>query len=371
MAIDSKNIDGINSRISLIKKGLNESWSGIAADAFNESFNEGIAAIDKLNTSLATFNQALEKLEIYKANKAKIAELEGYIAEENAHPSIKTTETYTENGITKNRTIYVVNQALINNWQAEINKLVNENIQLKNEIISLLSTIVPVNIKSKNNSDIAHRGYHPGNIFENSKDAFIEAGENGFWGCEVDVRFDSNGNLVCSHNTVKNGENPASFEEYLDICKEYGMTAIIDLKYEKGVGPADPNLSPAILKIIEEKGMMDSCVLQTNNYTDIPYIRENSENARIWYLTDVISDNNLKLIEENNVECVNILSSENNAYKIKKLNENGIDVCVWNVQSETSKERILNLGAKYVMSDNLLGITPYQEGEEDFNGIAV
>lgn len=225
------------------------------------------------------------------------------------------------------------------------------------------------NLQPKNNRDIAHRGYTPGGIYDNSAEAFIMAGEKGFWGCETDVRFDANGNLVCSHNAVKNGQNPTSFEEYLDICKKYGMTAIIDLKYEKGVGPADPNLSPAILKTIQEKGMMDSCILQTNNPTDIPYIRKNSENARVWYLTDVISDNNLKLIEENNVECVNILTSENNSNRIKKLTENGIDVCVWNVQSETSKQRVLDMGAKYVMSDNVLGITPYQEGEKDFNDV--
>ena len=225
------------------------------------------------------------------------------------------------------------------------------------------------NIQPKNNSDIAHRGYTPGGIYDNSAEGFRLAGEKGFWGCETDVRFDADGNLVCSHNAVKNGQNPTSFEEYLDICKEYGMTAIIDLKYEKGVGPADPKLSPTILETIQKKGMMDSCILQTNNPTDIPYIRENSEDARIWYLTDVVSDNNINLINENNVECVNILSSENNAYRIKKLTENGTDVCVWNVQTETSKDKVLNMGAKYVMSDNVLGITPYQEGEEDFNGV--
>lgn len=147
------------------------------------------------------------------------------------------------------------------------------------------------------------------------------------------------------------------------------MTAIIDLKYEKGVGPADPNLSPEVLKTIQDKGMMDSCILQTNNPTDIPYIRENSEDARIWYLTDVVSDKNVKLIEENNVECVNISSGENNAYQIKKLTENGVDVCVWNVQTEKSKEKLLDNGAKYVMTDNDIGATPYQEGEEDVNNV--
>ena len=254
-------------------------------------------------------------------------------------------------GITEQNLVTALEQAIKEKLEVNYNKIIT-------------------NIQPKNNSDIAHRGYTPGGIYDNSAEGFILAGEKGFWGCETDVRFDSDGNLVCSHNAVKNGENPTSFEEYLDICKEYGMTAIIDLKYEKGVGPADANLSPAILKTIQEKGMLDSCILQTNNPTDIPYIRENSEDARIWYLTDVISDKNLQLIEENNIECVNIQNnSEKNAYRIRKLTENGIDVCVWNVQAETTKERLLDMGVKYIMSDNVLGITPYQEGEEDFNKI--
>ncbi len=225
------------------------------------------------------------------------------------------------------------------------------------------------NILPKNNSTIAHRGYRVGNIGDNCAEGFILAGENGFWGCEADVRFDENGNLVCSHNTVQNNQNVTSFEEYLDICKKYGMTAIIDIKYEKGVGPADANLSPAILEVIKEKGMEDSCVLQTNNYTDIPYIRENSKDARIWYLTDSLSDKNMDLIEDNNVECVNILSSEYDTYKIDKLKEQGVDVCVWNVQTQSLKDSLLDMGAKYVMTDNVLDTTPYQEGEEDFNNV--
>ena len=236
--------------------------------------------------------------------------------------------------------------------------------------ISLDSIVSDIsNLQPKNNRDIAHRGYTPGGILDNSAEGFRLAGEKGFWGCEADIRFDANGNLVCSHNAVKSGQNPTTFEEYLDICKEYGMTAIIDLKYEKGVGPADPNLSPAVLKVIQEKGMMDSCVLQTNNPTDIPYIRETSSNARIWYLTDVISDKNLKIIEDNNVECVNATNTKVSDNSIKKLIDNGVDVCVWNVQSEYTKNRLLNLGAKYVMSDNVLGITPYESGDENLNDL--
>ena len=182
------------------------------------------------------------------------------------------------------------------------------------------------------------------------------------------------------YDQVEKNQNPPTFEQYLDVCKKYGMTAIIDLKYAKGVGPADEYLSPTVIKTIQDKGMMDSCVIQTNNdndivnvrnnHTDIPYIRQTSQDARIWYLTDVISDKNFQLIAENGVECVNVQNGDNNSYQIKKYADAGIDVCVWNVQTEAKKQRLLDQGATYVMSDNILGITPYQEGEEDFNNIA-
>lgn len=228
------------------------------------------------------------------------------------------------------------------------------------------------NLKPKNNSDISHRGYRTGGTRDNSIEAFINAGENGFWGLETDVRFGTDGNLVCSHNTVGKGENPPTFEEYLDICKEYGMTAIIDLKYVNGTGKDKTGLSSEVIKTIQEKGMMDSCILQTNNMTDIPSIREASADARIWMLTDYLNEDRKNLIDEYDVECVNIhvtesLSSIRN--RIDYLNDKGVDVCIWGVTTVGGKERYLEAGAKYVMSDNVLGITPYQEGEVDFNNI--
>lgn len=228
------------------------------------------------------------------------------------------------------------------------------------------------NLLPKNNSSIAHRGFHTGGIGENTAEAFEAAGKQGFWGCETDVRFDSKGNLVCSHNAVQNGQNPTSFSEYLKICKKYGMTAIIDLKYVNGTGKDTTNLSSTILKTIQEQGMMDSCVLQTNNASDIQVIRQNSSSARIWYLEggkSATSAEMMKIIKDNNVEGVNIKNGQNTSQKIKALEEAGVDVCTWNVNSQGTKDSLVNAGSTYIMSDNALDVTPYQEGEEDFNNL--
>lgn len=378
--LDNKFLDSINDGFTSAKTHISDIWNGGAAQCFNSAFDSVINSIDKIYEAIDNFNTVLDKLAIYKQNQNQIENLQAQIAEEMQNPSIKQTNSYMENGVLKTSVVYVVDQNLIDSLQLQIDKLLKENEILKTEMQVLcnlvsseeLSNLTQSNLKPKNNSDIAHRGYNPGGIRENSIEAFRLAGEKGFWGCETDVRFDSNGNLICSHNTPQGNENPPTFEEYLDICKEYGMTAIIDLKYENGFkwNSYDSELSPAIIKTIEEKGMMDSCVIQTNYFNDIPFIRSQSDDVRIWLLGhNTVTDENIELALENNVECINFNNTENNAYRIKKVTDAGIDACVWNVQTEQGKNILLNDGAKYIMSDNVLGITPYQEGEEDFNNL--
>ena len=398
------NHTSINTSLSSIKNvSFDGVWSG---DAYN-SLSQGLAAVittaDNAQKDLASFAEVLAQLEQYKALKEKIDALTEEINSikiPSAPPSAAAAAMSKKNSLIaerdkliteKNQLRQVIEATLatfkaiesqisVINYNPEEHKEYLEYLEklyeqlgstmTKEEFVKYLSMLGIGNLLPKNNSDIAHRGSHPGGIWENSLEAFIEAGEKGFWGCEADVRFDANGNLVCSHNAVKAGENPTTFEEYLDICKKYGMTAIIDMKYANGVGKVDENLSPAILKIIEEKGMMDSCVLQTNNFKDIPYIRSQSEDARIWLLGhNSVTDDNIKLAVENNVECINFNNSENNAYRIKKVTDAGIDACVWNVQTAAGKQSCLNAGATYVMSDNVLGISPYQEGDVDFNAV--
>lgn len=394
------NISDINTGLSDIKSvSFDGVWSGDAYNAQSEGLTAVIAAADTAKSDLQRFSEVLALLENYKALKEEIDRLTAEI------------DSIT---IPSDPQLAAAASARKSSLIAKRDQLITKKNQLRQTIESMLATFKPIesqievisfdlnqykdyldyiedlnidnltpeaaafyyhcmNLLPKNNSDIAHRGLHNGGIRENSLEAFIAAGEAGFWGAEADVRFDANGNLVCSHNAVKNGENPTSFSEYLDICKQYGMTAIIDLKYANGITRnPDTALSPAVIKLIKEKGMLDSCVIQTNHTNDIPYIRSQSDDVRIWYLTDNVSDNTVRVIEENNVECINIKSDGSNAEQIKrldKLTDKDVDVCVWNVFGQDTKNRLLSKGATYIMSDNVLGIRPYQEGDVDFNSV--
>lgn len=374
MSVKSETFSSRN--LNSIKSDMESIWSGTASEALCSSLNETILAINDTESYLVSYDSALSLLDTYKRNENVIKEYEKSISYEQNNPSVRNIITVMVDGESKNETFYTVNRAMINLWTESMNSLINDNVVIKKQIEELLSSILPNNLQPKNNTDIAHRGSkfdgerNNYKIGDNSLEAFINAGKNGFWGAEADVIQAPDGSLVCSHNAVKKGENPIAFEQYLDVCKEYGMTAIIDMKYSNGWSKAgEDEYVSQILATIEDKGMMDSCVIQTNNKHDITNVRSNSEDARIWYLTDDVSNSNIEFMKANNVECVNTKNNNNPVSRVVKLKENGIDSCVWAVFSQETKDLLLDRGATYIMSDNVLGITPYQEGEEDYNDI--
>ncbi len=107
----------------------------------------------------------------------------------------------------------------------------------------------------------AHRGYSA-IAPENTLPAFRLAGEYGFWGAECDICNTADGEWVIMHDdtvdrmtdgvgkvnemtfaeiralTVDAGNNAEAYPgtkvptltEYLDVCKEYGMHAVIEIK---------------------------------------------------------------------------------------------------------------------------------------------
>lgn len=122
---------------------------------------------------------------------------------------------------------------------------------------------------SDNVTLVAHRGMRSV-APENTTASFTEAGKHGYWGAECDVYRTKDGVWIISHDShtyrmmdksafiekktyeelmdmnVDNGVNIdkyedlkiCSLEEYLDICKKYNMTPVIELK-----GKTIPNIT--------------------------------------------------------------------------------------------------------------------------------
>lgn len=121
---------------------------------------------------------------------------------------------------------------------------------------------------TKDSADfVAHRGLSS-QAPENTVKAFELAGQAGFWGAECDVRMTSDEKFVINHDTTfkrmcgvdkrpedmtldeikqlkiisgnnyskyksdSNATTVATLEEYLEVCKKYGMVPVIEIKME-------------------------------------------------------------------------------------------------------------------------------------------
>lgn len=138
---------------------------------------------------------------------------------------------------------------------------------------------------------------------ENSLPAFRLAGELGYWGAECDVSVTKDGFLVLMHdstvNRTTNGRGLVSsftleeirklkidvganvryytdlqvptLEEFLQICKEYGMTPVIELK----ILLEDANYD-TLISLLRQTGMEDEALVISFDYVKLQKLREKS-----------------------------------------------------------------------------------------------
>ena len=132
---------------------------------------------------------------------------------------------------------------------------------------------------------IGHAGCYYGLM--NSEEAFINAGKRGYQLVECDLKQTSDGVFVLSHDddfdgtainsityaNLKNITKTATrggvsytttictLERYLEICKEYGMIAVIELKSSNGITNSSQARMQALMNEIEKCGMLEQVVV--------------------------------------------------------------------------------------------------------------
>lgn len=224
----------------------------------------------------------------------------------------------------------------------------------------------------------AHRGYS-GYAPENSIAAFEFAGKMGFWGIETDISETSDGAFVCIHddtldrttdgegkvtdftleklgeysidtgNYLKRTENLKipTFEEYLDICGEYGCTAVIEIKTIKNYD--------AFLSIIYERGMDNSSVI-IGAVNDLKEIRSRDSKIpvlNIGYYPEPYEDN-IKAMEEIEGEkgvLYNYPQVDKKA--VQETHDKGMYCAVWAVDEEDVAEDYLGYGVDFIVTNEI------------------
>lgn len=226
---------------------------------------------------------------------------------------------------------------------------------------------------------IAHRGMRSV-APENTAPAFEEAGKHGYWGAECDIYRTKDGVWVVSHDThtyrmmdksafvekstydelkeqrVANGVNYenypdlsfCSLEDYLRICKDYGMAAVIELK-----GKNNTEYYNEIIGMVELYDV--EAVYISFHFENLQKIRELTD-APVYFLTQEISDEDIELalsLENCGVDFNGNKEANFEKGMIKKCIEKGLEVGAWTIDTTEALDKLVEEGVTLITTDNI------------------
>lgn len=147
---------------------------------------------------------------------------------------------------------------------------------------------------------IGHAGCYSGIM--NTEEAFINAAKiKKYDAIECDVKQTKDGVFVVCHDNDFAGISIANtnwedlknvtktltrggveytatlctFERYLEICKEYDLFAVVELKSSAGITNSDQSRMPALMEIINKKGMLDKTIFLGSQYKCLEWVKSN------------------------------------------------------------------------------------------------
>lgn len=229
---------------------------------------------------------------------------------------------------------------------------------------------------------IGHRGSYWG--VENSSEAFINGAKKGYHYLETDVKVTKDGVLVCCHNdnltswggtltiASSNWEDLkaeqltqtrggvtytgrlTSLEEYLDICKEYNVLPLIELKWATGINDNDCSNVPKLIQIIEDKGFRNNCFIFTSMKNCLNHIHQNYPDIQLMLLCYSGSfESSLSWCIERGIHIGSGIGAEITKEGVKMYHDAGLKVNAWSINTTAVYETYGNYGCDFITTDYL------------------
>ena len=226
---------------------------------------------------------------------------------------------------------------------------------------------------------VAHRGYRAV-APENTAPAFEEAGKADFWGAECDTYRTADGVWIVTHDThtyrmmdksafvekksysqlmemtVDNGSNIenykdlrfCSLEEYLQICKSYNMTAVIELKGKNNTEHYDEIVA------LVDKIQVDAVYISFH-IENLEKIRALTD-SQVYYLVKEITQEDIDL-----VKAIKNCGIDFDAHKEKNFENDMISRCIdeglslgaWTVNDTALLDKLVENGVTLITTDNI------------------
>lgn len=225
---------------------------------------------------------------------------------------------------------------------------------------------------------------HRGSIWgvENTAEAFINGAKKGYHYLECDVKVAGDGTYILSHDdtterlggsltiasstieqlkaetytqtrqSVKYTGTICTATEYLDICTEYGVKPVIELKWATGINNNDCSKLPGLISLIEEKGFRNTCIILTSMKPCLEYIRKNYPDITLQFLTGQYWANHFDWCVEKGID-VDIQSGYFDKSTVTKFHDAGLKVNMWTANDDTSYRTYGNYGCDFITTDYL------------------
>ena len=227
---------------------------------------------------------------------------------------------------------------------------------------------------------VGHRGSGYG--LENSAESFRKGIELGYPYLETDVKFTKDSVLVCSHddtterlggskalaestlaelksellrqtrNGVEYTGHICTAEEYLTICKEGGVGAVVELKYTDGINKNDTSRIPELIDLIDRLGMRERCIILTSQKNCLEYIRTNYPDIELQFLTGQYWPNHFDWCVQWKLD-VDIQAGHFDKETVDKFHEKGLKVNMWTTNTLEGYKEYTDMGCDFITTDRL------------------
>lgn len=225
-------------------------------------------------------------------------------------------------------------------------------------------------IKLKNYGNtkmIAHRGLS-GLHLENTMSAFKAAGRASFYGIESDVHVTRDGRFIIFHDDttrrlarvnlrIENTDYATlrllpikfhrmpSLKEYIQCCKNYNKTAVLELK-----NPMNKGSIEGIIKTINSLDYLKRTIFISFAKENLVFIRELKPDQTVQFLTEKFNSKVFDVLKDHRFD-LDIIYTALNRDIIDLCHDNAIKVNCWTVNEPADAQRLIDYGVDFITSN--------------------
>lgn len=274
-------------------------------------------------------------------------------------------------------------QDLLNNK----NKNVNIMTLLKSIFTAALVIVGALNMQAQ--LIVGHRGSQWG--VENTLAAFINGANAGAWGLECDIRVTGDGTFVVSHDDnykrlggpetkiadmtteailstrltskrhgVTYAGTPCTLGEFLDICKEYNVVPVVEVKvcttiHSNTKAENEPVFDgiPALINLIDQKGLSDRVVIISFMPGVVDFIHRHYPDITVQVLAGDEDGTIMEWVEwckqyKMDLDVVHTIVTKE---AVDAMHAAGLKVNVWTVDRVEDFERVKAMGVDFITTN--------------------